>query len=210
MLSTSVNIIPVLNAKAELMDKRQQLISTAFTLFYQQGIHAVGINLILDTSGIAKKTLYHHFATKEDLLLAVLEYRDSVFRDWLASRLRQAGSGRIASLALFDALDDWFNDRVAVLQPFAGCFFINCCAEFGDVTHPVHRHCARHKADIQALLSELLQQDGMSYQQASAVAARLCLLKEGAIVQAYVCGELEAAKLAKSLAMEIVKGADIN
>ena len=72
------------------MDKRQQLINTAFRLFYQNGIHAVGINQILKESGIAKKTLYHHFASKEQLLLAVLEYRDQIFLQWFSGYIKRA------------------------------------------------------------------------------------------------------------------------
>ena len=44
-----------------IMDKKEQLVATAFNLFYKYGIHAVGINRVLEESGIAKKTLYNHF-----------------------------------------------------------------------------------------------------------------------------------------------------
>lgn len=53
--------------------KRQQLINIALQLFYEKGINSVGINEILSVSGIAKKTLYNHFTSKEDLVLAALE-----------------------------------------------------------------------------------------------------------------------------------------
>jgi AcrR family transcriptional regulator len=56
--------------------KRQQLIDTALPLFYEKGINSVGINEILSVSGIAKKTLYNHFTSKEELVLAALEQRN--------------------------------------------------------------------------------------------------------------------------------------
>lgn len=60
-------------------DKRQQLVTTAFKLFYFQSVHGVGINKILQESAIAKKTLYHHFVSKDELVKAVVRYRDETF-----------------------------------------------------------------------------------------------------------------------------------
>ncbi|MDX1266508.1 MAG: TetR/AcrR family transcriptional regulator, partial [Oceanisphaera sp.] len=109
------------------MDKRQQLITTAFDLFYRQGIHAVGINQILQASGIAKKTLYHHFSGKEALVAAVVAYRDSTYLAWLNARLAREEPTVTGLIdALFAALDDWINDREEQLTRFHGCFFINC------------------------------------------------------------------------------------
>ncbi len=121
------------------MDKRQQLIHTAFDLFYRNGIHAVGINQILQTAGIAKKTLYNHFASKDELIQAVVEYRDENFYYWLAGRLEQVKPGYDGLNELFDAVDDWINNRVKLLADFHGCFFINTCAEFNDPHHPLHQ-----------------------------------------------------------------------
>jgi len=53
--------------------KRNLLITRAFELFYTKGIHAVGINEILQYSGVAKKTLYHHFTSKDELVIATLK-----------------------------------------------------------------------------------------------------------------------------------------
>ena len=62
-----------------IMDKKEQLVATAFNLFYKYGIHAVGINRVLEESGIAKKTLYNHFSSKEDLIAATVEYCDQQY-----------------------------------------------------------------------------------------------------------------------------------
>ena len=64
-------------------DKKQQLVETALSLFYRHGVHAVGINQILEQSAVAKKTLYHHFVSKDELLLATLELRHQRFYQWL-------------------------------------------------------------------------------------------------------------------------------
>ena len=78
------------------MDKREQLVEQAFRLFYRQGVYAVGINKVLDESGIAKKTLYNHFASKEALVAATVSYRDSLFRQWLFGRMDAVAAGKPA------------------------------------------------------------------------------------------------------------------
>lgn len=186
------------------MDKRQQLVTTAFDLFYRQGIHAVGINQILQISGIAKKTLYHHFTSKEALVAAVVTYRDSTYLAWLNARLAR-GEQTVTGLidALFAALDDWINDREVQLTRFHGCFFINSCGEYGEPEHEIHRQCARHKEAVVALLADYLQQAGLTVPAAEQLAANLCLLKEGATVQAHVQGNKQAAINARALALRL-------
>ena len=46
-------------------DKKKLLIDTALHLFYENGINSVGINEILKVSGVAKKTMYNHFKSKD-------------------------------------------------------------------------------------------------------------------------------------------------
>lgn len=182
------------------MDKRQQLIHTAFELFYQQGIHAVGINQILQTAGVAKKTLYHHFASKDELIYAVVEYRDENFYRWLATRLDEVKPGYDGLNELFDALDDWINNRVTLLTDFHGCFFINACAEFNDPNHPVHQLCQQHKKRINDMIEKQIRALGIIEPAILPVTESLSLLKEGAIVMAHVQGNLAAAQKAKDMA----------
>ena len=75
-------------------EKRRLLIDTAFRLFYENGINGVGINEILAVSGIAKKTLYSHFASKDELVIATLQERDTVFLTWLDGELKHSNSSR--------------------------------------------------------------------------------------------------------------------
>lgn len=187
------------------MDKRQQLIETAFRLFYQHGIHAVGVNQILDEAKVAKKTLYTHFASKEKLLEAVLDYRDERFVDWVTSRMQQEQAGKPAILAVFDALDDWFNDRVETLAAFYGCLFINTCSEYGDPESTPHQLCRAHKQRIHQLIKQQLQE--MQHPEADYLADMLTMLKEGAIVTAQVQGDKLAAKKAKRLAEQLLSSA---
>lgn len=182
------------------MDKRQQLIQTAFELFYQHGIHAVGINQILQTAGVAKKTLYNHFASKDELIQAVVDYRDENFYNWLASRLEFVKPGYDGLNELFDALDDWINNRVSLLTDFHGCFFINTCAEFNDPHHPLHQQCQQHKKRVNGLIERQIRALGISESATNYVAESISLLKEGAIVMAHVQGDLKSAQKAKAMA----------
>lgn len=175
-------------------DKRQQLITTALTLFNQKGINSVGINEVLEVSGIAKKTLYHHFPSKNELVLAALAQRDRIFMNWLSSALAQATSPNEVVRCLFHALTDWFKGNVEVLSAFHGCFFINTAAEIRDPSSPLARYCREHKQKVRQLLQQHLptvSAEGLEL---------LCLLKEGAIVAAFVGQDLDAAEKCIALA----------
>lgn len=186
------------------MDKRQQLIETAFRLFYQHGIHAVGVNQILEEAKVAKKTLYTHFESKEKLLEAVLEFRDARFVEWASKRMQQH-TGKLAILALFDALDDWFNNRVETLAAFHGCLFINTCSEYGDPSSTPHQLCREHKQRIHGLVKAQLQL--MQVSEPDYLADMLAMLKEGAIVTAQIQGDKQAAQKAKRLAEQMLTAA---
>ncbi|WP_019620878.1 TetR/AcrR family transcriptional regulator [Amphritea japonica] len=188
-----------------MSDKRLQLIKTAFKLFYLKGVHAVGINEILSESGVAKKTLYHHFSGKEALVSAVLEYRDQRFHDWLKGQLDQAKPGPDSVLTLFDALDDWFNNRVDELQPFHGCFFINVSAEFSEPNNPLHQLCSHHKERVAQLIRAQVETLDLEPVAADAFTNALCLLKEGAITLAHVQGDRLAAIKAKETALQLLQ-----
>ncbi|WP_341501495.1 TetR/AcrR family transcriptional regulator [Gallaecimonas sp. GXIMD4217] len=179
--------------------KRQQLVDTALAHFYRSGIHATGINDLLGAAGVAKKTLYSHFAGKEELVLAALAERDKRFYDWLRARLTATAPGEARLEALFLALDDWFNDRVPALAPFLGCFFINACGEYSEAASPVHQACRAHKVRILALLETELASHCPGAD-ARALAEALQLLKEGAISRAHVEGDRDAALAALPLA----------
>ncbi len=188
------------------MDKRQLLIETAFRLFYEQGVHAVGINQILKEAGVAKKTLYHHFTSKEELVAAVVTYRDEKFINWFGGRMAAAEPGIPALEAMFAALHDWFNNRVPQLIDFHGCFFINVCGEFSDPAHPVHQQCSAHKSRVIALIREQVAQlEDIKEGEIDSLTQSLALLKEGAIVLAHVQGDKRAAQQAGESSRQLLK-----
>jgi len=186
---------------AHMMEKRQQLIETAFQQFYQYGIHAVGINQILQQAGIAKKTLYSHFASKEALVEAVLAYRDECFYQWLQREMQPCTSLGESIESLFNAMGDWFNNRVPTLSHFNGCFFINTSSEFADQNCTIYQLCKTHKLRIKTLITEHVAASELSEIRQQQLVELLVLLKEGAIVTAQVQGDLQAALTAKNMAL---------
>jgi len=186
--------------------RRDDLVDTALKLFYAGGFNATGIDKILAESGVAKMTLYKHFRSKDELILAVLHRRDEQFRNWLMGEMEKAAPdprGRL--LAMFDALGVWFNGRAFKGMGFYGCAFINAAGEFGDHSHPAHRAAAEHKHSIVTYLERLCSELGAP--EPRHLAEQLALLKEGAIATAQVRAMPEAAQISRDMAAGIIEAA---
>lgn len=186
--------------------RREHLVETALRLFYTHGFHATGIDKILAEAGVAKMTLYKHFRSKDELILAALRRRDELFRNWLMGAMEHASRDpRERMLSMFDALDDWFHGRALGALGFHGCAFIKGAGEFDEPNHPVHRACAEHKRLIVDYLAALAATAGAT--DPEALAEQLALLKEGAIVTAQVRGMAGAAQQAKVIAKTMIDAA---
>lgn len=189
-----------------MKSRRDELIDTALRLFATHGFTATGIDRILAEAGVAKMTLYKHFRSKDELILAVLQRRDEQFRDWLTGEMEKASDDpRERILAMFDALDRWFRGRAFKGLGFAGCTFIKAASEFGDPDHPIHCSAAEHKRRIVDYLEGLCAEAGA--REPGDLAEQIALLKEGAIVTAQVRGLLEAAMTAKAMARVLLDAA---
>lgn len=164
--------------------KRQQLIDIALQLFYERGINSVGINEILSVSGIAKKTLYNHFNSKEALILAALKQRNDNFIAWLDLCLKKANTDIEVVNNLFNGLSAWFSNTAVELGNFRGCFFINTSAEFSDQNSKISQYCREHKEQVRQIISQHLSTSNTE------LIDTICLLKEGAITMAYVNHDL--------------------
>jgi len=179
-------------------EKRRLLINTAFHLFYERGINSVGINEILKVSGIAKKTLYANFESKDDLILETLAQRDSAFLSWLGSELHQSKTNAEVIISLFTALTKWFCGDVPELTNFRGCYFIKTSGECSDVNSRIFQYCVEHKQKVRALIAQHLTSVN------DLVIEQVCLLKEGAIVTAYLNHDLKAAEKCIPIALKLI------
>ncbi len=184
--------------------RRDHLVDTALQLFCQNGFRATGIDLVLKESGVAKKTLYNHFRSKDDLIVALVQHGDEDFMAKMRTTIarlapQQQGDPRMGRvLAFFDGLDEWFRS-----DSFNGCTFINASAEYPRLDCPIHQACADHKERVldtlEGLLSDLPLADTRQ------VAREVALLAEGAIVNAHTAGDLEAARVAKAAARRLLE-----
>jgi AcrR family transcriptional regulator len=178
---------------------RQRLIETAERLFYADGIHAVGIDRIIAEAGVAKMTLYNHFASKDDLILAVLQYReakfDGLFEQWMG---RHTQEGRDRLEAFFAALKDWFES-----PGFRGCMFINACAELADAGHQGAQFSAQHKQRFHEMLKAVIAETAGA-KAAESLTPAIALLVEGAIVTAVMQQSASPADVARDAALALV------
>lgn len=163
---------------APLTPGARRVLDAASLLFYERGIHAVGVDTIAEAAGVTKKTLYDRFGSKESLVVAYLQHRDARWRDHVAQslvRVPEPGAERI--LTIFDAAESWADDNSS-----KGCSAINARAEIGDGHdgHPVFPEVSRQKVWLLDVFEELCREAGVSDPRAMAEA--LMLLYEGAIV----------------------------
>lgn len=178
--------------------KRQQLLDIAIGLFNERGYHASGIDLILEEAGIAKTTLYRHFKTKDDLIVAVLKTIDERSRDGMRSFVdTRTKTPEDKLLATFDYLERWFKEKT-----FYGCPFMNAAGEFGDKGSVIFQEAATHKRLVQAYFEELAR--AANLKNPKDLAEEINLLHEGATAVAHISGKHKAAQLAKRVARKLI------
>lgn len=103
---------------------RERLLAAADELFYAEGVQSVGIDRIIERAGVAKASLYHSFASKEELVGAYLEGRRARVSGRLTAAIDAADSPRAKILAMFAAQTDMFHD-----PGFRGCAFVAASTE---------------------------------------------------------------------------------
>ena len=180
-------------------EKREHLIEVAAELFNRFGYHAAGVDRVIAEAGIAKTTLYRHFPSKEDLIVAVLKRIDEQFRnDMRASADRAARGPKQKLLATFDFLEAWFKDKL-----FYGCPFISAASEYCERGSPVFQEVLVHKRLLVAYFEELARAANLD--QPQRVAEEINILQEGAIAVAHVTGDWKAARRAKDVAARLIE-----
>jgi AcrR family transcriptional regulator len=182
--------------------KRNHLIEVATELFNRCGYHASGIDRVIAEAGIAKTTLYRHFRTKEDLIVAVLQRIDAQHREGLRAAVDQlAHEPKQKILASFDVLEDWFRG-----DSFYGCPFMSAASEYNVRTSPVFQVVVLHKRLMIAYFEELARAAGLD--EPARIGEEINLLHEGATAVAQVNGEPSTARRAKAMAARLIDAAD--
>ncbi|MCT9620137.1 TetR/AcrR family transcriptional regulator [Curtobacterium sp. C2H10] len=175
----------------------ERAVATADRLFYEQGIHAVGVDQVAAEADISKASLYTHFRTKDDLVLGYLQGRSRSWQEHVAAELPGRGSTpRDRVLAVFDLLGEWF-----AAPGYRGCPFINVEAEYG-AGHPTHEVTLEHRTWVRGLFTSLLAEADAADPDGKAL--QLCLLYDGAMASAQADPSRPWAAAARAAAERLV------
>ncbi|MCE0536247.1 TetR/AcrR family transcriptional regulator [Kineosporia rhizophila] len=139
----------VLQPLPPLTSAGTRLLEAAAQLFYERGVRAVGVDLIAETAGTTKKTLYDRFGSKDALVALYLRRRAQRWREHLQTFLDRSAPREQQVLAVFEALETWLGTQRR------GCAFVNAYAELGADEHPAVPVIRAEKAWMRALFDDL-------------------------------------------------------
>jgi AcrR family transcriptional regulator len=179
-------------------DARERILDTAYGLFSRRAIRDVGIDEVIERAGVAKATLYRHFPSKDDLVIAFLERREELWTlSWVEAEARRRGTTPEEQLlAIFELFDEWFHR-----DDFEACSFINVLLEMGPA-HRAGQASVRHLASIRSVVGRLAEE--ASLRDPESFARSLHILMKGSIVSAAE-GDAEAAQRARSMARLLIE-----
>jgi AcrR family transcriptional regulator len=177
---------------------RERILNAAYELFSRRGIRAVGTDEVIERAGVAKATLYRHFATKNALVLAVLERREQLWTHGLieAQSHLLGNTPEERLLAIFDVMHEWFQNR----DGFEGCSFINVLLELGP-DHPAGQASIGHIENVRDIVRQRAVAAGLH--DVEVFAQSWHILMKGAIILAAV-GDLDAAQHAQKMARALI------
>jgi len=178
---------------------RDRLLDAADRLFYNEGVHSVGIDRVLHEAGVAKGSLYYNFGGKDDLVRTYLHNRHTRFAARIAQHQASAETPEQKILAIFDALADLFAE-----PDFRGCAFMNAAAE----AQPGSAEALATK-DFRTWLHELFTRlvAAAEYQNVTSLSLQLVLLFDGSNIAAQLDANPEAAQAARAAAEALLSTA---
>jgi AcrR family transcriptional regulator len=178
-----------------------RVLDAAGRLFYEQGIHATGVEAIAEAAGVTKKTIYDRFGSKDALVAAYLTARADRWREWLLAALAEVPPDpEKRLLATFDALGDWLRR-----EERRGCGFVNARAELTDPDNPGRRVAEAEKAWMLELMTSLARDT--SARSPRQLARQLFMLHEGAVVAYTMTGDDRATATARKAAATLIENA---
>ena len=174
---------------------------TASTLFYAEGIHAVGVDRVVLDSGVAKATLYQHFRSKEELVAACLQQRsDHWRRNFAEPILSRPGSPAARVAKVFDTLS-----RSVSVPGFRGCPFINAAAEYPGQDGPVAGVIQSHRTQVRKLFSDLLAPLPSTSRRKKELVDQFVLLYDGTMISAQLDWKPKPLRSAKAAAARLLE-----
>lgn len=179
-------------------DPADRILTTAYELFSRRGIRDVGVNELINSSGVSKATFYRHFPSKNALVLAFLELRDQVWTvDLIVSEARRRGNNAEERLlAVFDVFGDWFQRA-----DFEACTFINVLLEMGP-GHPLGQASIGYLSSIRGHIQALADEAGLN--RPEEFARSWHILMKGSIISATE-GDALASRRAQQMARWLIE-----
>jgi AcrR family transcriptional regulator len=178
---------------------RERLLDAARHLFYEEGVHTVGVDRVVERAGVAKATLYALFGNKEGLVRAYLMATDEAIRGRMTRRLARYPTPRERLLGVFDVQGLMFSE-----PGFRGCAFARANAEASEGTS-AQEIADNHRAWLRSLVGDLARDAGARDPQQ--LARQLMLLYDGAAISAWMDHNPSAAQAARSVATALVDAA---
>jgi AcrR family transcriptional regulator len=155
---------------------RERILATASELFYREGIRAIGVDTVVERSGVSKTSLYRLFDSKDALIAAFVAEKDQLFWLWWDGVEEQhAGDPR----ALLEALLSGIAEKIG-RPTFRGCPFLNLATEFPDRNHPGRVIARDNKEEMRARLAIIVAKLGV--RDPNRIASQIALIINGAFV----------------------------
>lgn len=177
---------------------RERILDAAYELFSRRGIRAVGVNEVIERAGVATASLYRHFSSKDELVLAFLQLREQRWtKDFVeAGAISRGSDAEERMLAIFDVFDEWFHR-----DDFEACSFINVLLEMGPV-HSAGRASVWHLEQIRSIVARLAEEAGLH--DTESLARSFHILMKGSIIAASE-GDADAAQRGKAMARLLIE-----
>ena len=182
--------------KKEIAPK-DKVFQTAARLFYQNGYRATGVDTIAAESGIGKMTLYRHYPSKDDLIVAYLKDSDELFWEGFERITKDAAAPRGKLLAFFESLQEYVKTPACY-----GCPFLNVATEYPEIDYPGHQVALEHKQRVRAKFRQLAREAGA--REPDILADQLFLLMDGAYISSRMFGTKNPASHLASAAQSLI------
>jgi len=176
---------------------KEKLFQTAARLFYQCGYRAIGVDTIATKSGIGKMTLYRHYPSKDDLIVAYLQNSNEIFWNNFEQITKDASTPREKLLAFFESLQNYVKTPACY-----GCPFLNVATEYPETDYPGHKVAIEHKQSVRARFRQLANEAGAHNPEV--LADQLFLLMDGAYMASRMFGAKNPASHVVSAAKALI------
>lgn len=160
---------------------KDKVFQTAARMFYQHGYRAIGVDTLAADSGIGKMTLYRHYPSKDDLIVAYLKDSDELFWSNFEQITKDVATAREKLLAFFQALQDYVQTPACY-----GCPFLNVATEYPETDYPGHQVALEHKQSVRARFRHMAEEAGAK--KPEVLADQLFLLMDGAYIASRMFG----------------------